>query len=167
MDNFDDNNKSNNRGSKRESLKTGIAKVITGIFVMGVCVLVCFLSFYKQGFSILLVFFLIPVAILFLIAFYLMIQGIMDITYNLILIKKKRPFENTDRSKIFINTNPIAGLLGFLLAIIFFLIIIYDMYPDYKAGETDFIEIIVFLILSGFSFIYSIYVFLYNLIKRK
>lgn len=41
------------------------------------------------------------------------------------------------------------------------------MYPDYKAGETDFIEIIVFLILSGFSFIYSIYVFLYNLIKRK
>lgn len=92
MDNFDDNNKSNNRGSKRESLKTGIAKVITGIFVMGVCVLVCFLSFYKQGFSILLVFFLIPVAILFLIAFYLMIQGIMDIIYNLILIKKKATF---------------------------------------------------------------------------
>ena len=164
----DKNNYENgHQGGKRESIKVGVAKVFTSLLMTGGSIAVYFFSLHKKALTVVTALVWTYLTIFFLFGLILMVIGVKDIIYNLILIKKKLPRENHDYSKIFINTNPVSGIIAFLMSIAFTLTNIFLWYPKYKAGETDFVGVIVFIILGALLFIYSVFVLLYNLIKRK
>lgn len=88
------------KGRKRESLKAGIAKVFTSFLMIGGSIAVYFLSLHKQVFIVDNVFLWIFIVVFFLFGLIIMVQGVMDIIYNLILFREKLSCENDARSKI-------------------------------------------------------------------
>jgi hypothetical protein len=159
--------KYDNEFNNDKSLSTGIAAFFSGFLFFGGSALIYFLKLHNSNLHIIeIVFLWIATAILFLSGICLFIWGIVVIIYNISLIIKKHPRPKCN-DNVYVNTHPLAGLIALIVSIVFTLALIFFIYPQYKEGTYELVGLLFFIVSAAVLFLYSIFVFIYNLIKKN
>lgn len=148
-----------------EGMGYGIAAFFSSFLFLGSSALIYFLKFKDKNppliEKIVLLIFIVP---FFLAGIWLFFNGLVTIIQNLFF--KRSRIISSSGNFISINLHPLAGVNAFIVSVIFTLLVVLFLYPNFRGGKEDTVELWFFIVGAILFFIYALAVFLVNIIKR-
>lgn len=136
----------------------GLAAVLSSLLFVGSAVLIYFLKLKDASH-------LAEAIVLRVISGIFFLAGIVLFIHGLVALAGSSGKPRNSGGNAFINTDPLAGILAFILSVVFTLTAIFFWYPLYQSGEDE-VGVWFFSVFAFLLFFYALSVLLVN-IRRK